>query len=464
MAQNDIQKKLKQYLLAEATEYEFKSALEEKKPKSWLKTVSAFANGIGGSIYFGVSDEGFPVGLEDIQNAITIISNLNKERIEPPLACEFFPIQVEGVEVLRLVVPSGMNTPYYYKGDGGRAAFYKLGNQSVETPPNILMELSLKGSGQTFDAISSNLNFADYSFTLFEATYREKTGNRIDKAKDYASFGMVKGDKLTYAGALFVDQYAVYHSRIFCTRWNGLTKTSKFDAKDDREFEGNIIKILGEALSFTKVHNVTKWYKTGNGRVEFTEYPPVAIYEALVNALIHRDYLLKGAEVQIDIYDDRIEIVSPGAMPDGKLVQELDLDGIYSSRRNPVICDIMHRMDFMERRGSGLRKIIEAYPADKKPEFKSTPQVFKVTLKNLNYGIDDDTRMKTTDKTTGKIKTQDKIIELISANSMITVKEMADVVGITVDGIDSQIRKLKKAGVLVRHGARNGGHWEILKN
>jgi len=476
MAHSNMEdKKLKQYLLAEATEYEFKSCLEEKKPKSWLKSVSAFANGIGGSIYFGVSDEGVPVGLEDMQAAITKIAELIKERIEPPLTCDFLPLQVEGVEILRLRVPSGQNTPYYYVGDGQRIAYYRLGNQSVPAPSNILMELTLRGSGQSWDILDSKLNFEDYSFTLFEATYREKTGSRIDKAKDYASFGMVVGDKLTNAGALFADQYAIYQSRIFCTRWNGLTKTSKFDAKDDKEYEGNIIKILGEALSFCKTNSALKWYKTGNGRAEFPDYPQTAIYEALVNALIHREYLHRGTEVHIDIYDDRLEIISPGAMYDGRLIQELDVLTIHSYRRNPVICDIMHRMDFMERRGSGLKKIVEVYPSDKRPEFKSTPQVFIVSLKNLNYGVDDNARMKSrgqngeetreeSDTKLGKKpKTKDLIIQLLAVNKNITAKELAEQIGVTEKAIELNLKKLKDAGIIVRVGSTKAGHWEIIK-
>ncbi|MDR2579474.1 MAG: hypothetical protein LBC85_00575 [Fibromonadaceae bacterium] len=196
---------------------------------------------------------------------------------------------------------------------------------------------------------------------------------------------MAVDNKLTYAGALFADQHAVYQSRIFCTRWNGLTKTSKFEADDDAEFEGNAIKLVENALGFVRNNSSVKWYKTGSGRVELPDYPQEAVYEALVNAIVHRDYVIKGSEIHIDIYEDRLEIVSPGGMADGKRIQDMTIESIASVRRNPVLCDIMHRLKFMERRGSGLKKIVDAYPADITPEFKSTPQSFIVVLKNLNY-------------------------------------------------------------------------------
>ena len=90
------------------------------------------------------------------------------------------------------------------------------------------------------------------------------------------------------------------------------------------------------------------------------EYPEQAVHEALVNALIH-DYLINGSEVHIDIYDDRMEIYSPGGMPDGSLIQERDPLTVPSTRRNPVLADVLNRLGYMERKGSGLEKIISGY-------------------------------------------------------------------------------------------------------
>jgi ATP-dependent DNA helicase RecG len=110
---------LNQLLIAEATEYEFKSAVEANKPRSWLKTVSAFANGVGGSIYFGVSDNGVPVGLENPQQAADQISELIKARIEPAIKNFLLePFRAEGKDILRLKIPGDTSTPYYCTGDG----------------------------------------------------------------------------------------------------------------------------------------------------------------------------------------------------------------------------------------------------------------------------------------------------------------------------------------------------------
>ncbi|MDR3279427.1 MAG: putative DNA binding domain-containing protein [Synergistaceae bacterium] len=236
-------KTLNQMLIAEATEYDFKSEPELKKPKSWLKTVSAYANGIGGSIYFGVSNDGHVLGLADVQSKAEEISELIKTRIEPATTFLLEPLTIEDKDILRLEIKSGQSTPYYYSGDGNKLAYIRLGNESAPAPSHILNELILKGSNQSFDVLESKYAFRDYSFTLFEATYKQKTRNSVESPRDYVSFGLLcENGQLTFAGALMADQCPVYQSRVFCTRWNGLSKGSIFiDAIDDEEYNGNII-------------------------------------------------------------------------------------------------------------------------------------------------------------------------------------------------------------------------------
>jgi ATP-dependent DNA helicase RecG len=150
---------LNQLLIAEATEYEFKSIIEANKPRSWLKTVSAFANGVGGSIYFGVSDDAVAIGLDNPQKAAEQISELIKARIEPAIKNFVLePIRVDGKDILRLRISGGESTPYYYTGDGNKLAFYRIGNESAPTPAAVLNELLLKGLHQTFDVLELNIN------------------------------------------------------------------------------------------------------------------------------------------------------------------------------------------------------------------------------------------------------------------------------------------------------------------
>ena len=163
------------------------------------------------------------------------------------------------------------------------------------------------------------------------------------------------------------------------------------DALDDEEYTGSLVTLLQAGLDFVRRNSKKAWRKTSDNRLEYPEYPERAVEEGLVNALIHRNYLELGSEVHIDMYDDRVEIVSPGGMFDGKAIQDRDIDTISSARRNPVIADLFHRMRYMERRGSGLRKILDStaqlpgYTDAFRPQFISTDGDFIVVLKNVNY-------------------------------------------------------------------------------
>lgn len=222
----------------------------------------------------------------------------------------------------------------------------------------------------------------------------ERTGLRFEPS-DYVSFGLAdKNGFLTNAGKLMTDQHTVYNSRMFCTRWNGLEKGSIFDdALDDKEYEGNLIYLLKSGSEFIRNNSKVRFVKEAQYRVDKPDYAERAVTEALVNALIHRDYIVLGSEIHIDMFDDRVEITSPGGMFGGGSIQEYDIYSMRSMRRNPIIADLFHRMKYMERRGSGLRKIVTeteklpGYSEKYKPEFFSSSIDFRVVLKNVNYDL-----------------------------------------------------------------------------
>ena len=384
---------LDRFLIAEATEYEFKSELEIKKPKSWLKTVSAFANGLGGSFFFGVDDHGSVVGLADTKGASDQISSLIKERISPLPEFKLTVHRVDdGKNVLILKVPHGEIPPYYYIADGTTTAYVRVGNQSNPASPQRLSELVMRGRNLTFDSLPTEYTRSDLSFTVFEAAYK-KAARKALSLKEYVSFGLCKSDGvLTYAGLLFADESPLLQSRVFCTHWNGLTKGSVHDdAIDSKEFEGDIISLLKNSHNFVRLNSKIRWKKMADHRIDKPDYADRAVFETIANALMHRDYSVIGSEVHVDMYDDRLDIFSPGGMVDGSLIQNLDIEEVPSIRRNPIIADVFHRLDFAERQGSGLRKIREetanlyGYTEEYAPKFISTTSAFHVVLKNMNY-------------------------------------------------------------------------------
>ena len=261
------------------------------------------------------------------------------------------------------------------------------------------------------------------------------------------------------------------------------------------------------------------WVKMPNYRLNLPDYSDRAIFEGLVNHLIHRDYTVMGGEVHIDIYDDRIELVSPGAMLDGTQIQDRDIYNVPSIRRNPVIADMFTQLDYMEKRGSGLRKMRELteklpnFLPGKEPHYKTEASSFFTTFYNLNWGengripveevakrvnstlkkypvnegssvkrfgvtgkgsvekfgepqkssvknFGDSQKSSVKQKRLGR--TAQSILDLVISDGSISQDKMAEKIGVSKRAIEMQIANLKAKGLLVREGADHGGYWRII--
>lgn len=321
----------------------------------------------------------------------------------------------------------------------------------------------------SYDSQNSTYKVEDYAYTQLRARYKKWTGNSFDE-KDLVSFGLANEDGyLTNAGALLVDDSPIRWSRLFCTRWNGLNKNGGIvDAIDDAEYSGSVISLIENGEAFIKRNAKKMWKKTPNSREEMPEYVERSYHEALINALAHRDYLVNGSEVHIDIYDDRMEIYSPGGMPDGSLIQERDPLAVPSTRRNPVLADIFNRLRYMERKGSGFGKIIGGYEfqinysEEKKPLFRSDRYQFTVIMPNLNYGeafgISD-----VNSDVNNDVNLKNQIKGAIKENPKITQRQMVVKLGVSFRQIQQNMAELVCDGEIARIGSNRGGHWEVLK-
>ena len=460
-------------IIGETTDYDKKLALEVKKPKSWCKSVSAFANGVGGTLIFGVSNDNEVRGLLDAEKDAEIISEQIKTRLDPIPEFHLSFYRTEDDKTLILLnIRQGEETPYYYLADGVMEAYVRLGNESVKADATELKRLVLRGKNSSYDALGTTYSVSDYAFSKLRERYKAWTGESLED-KELVSFGLVddKG-KLTNAGALLADDSPIRWSRVFCTRWNGLDKGGGImDALDDAEYSGSLISLLNEGAAFIKRNMKTMWKKTTNSRIDMPEYCERSYFEALVNALVHRDYLVNGSEVHIDMFDDRMVIYSPGGMPDGTLVQERVIDAIPSTRRNPVLADVFQRLGYMERKGSGLTKIINAYKnannydESKAPQFISSRVEFTVILKNLNYGENRDGKSEINGFAQGVEeyvqRTEEVFLNTLRKNPYISRKELSKLLMISEDGVKYQLKKLKRKGLIEHIGASRGGYWEV---
>lgn len=194
-------------LIGEATEYDKKQMLEEKKPKSWCKSVSAFANGIGGVLIFGITNDDTVVGLENAEHDAEIISKQIKVRLDPipNFKLTFYKTE-DGKKLIPLSVNPEDEIPYYYDGDGTKIAYHRAGNESVSADRAKLKELVMKGSTTSYGSLKSKYKFENLAFTKLKSTDRLRTGTTFEDS-NYESFGIIdEAGNLTNAGAILADE------------------------------------------------------------------------------------------------------------------------------------------------------------------------------------------------------------------------------------------------------------------
>jgi len=480
--------------IGEATAYDKKEKLERNKSKSWLKSVSAFANGEGGVLIWGISDNDEVIGLVDAKGDAEFISEVIKTKLDPVpvISLEFKVVNEKQLVVLH--VNAGQETPYYYIGDKQRIAYVRIGNESVVADRIQLKGLVMKGSGRTYDCLPSSFRFEDMAFTKLKSVHYKRLQRSFEDS-EFTSWGIVdENGNLTNAGALLADESPMRQSRIFCTRWNGLSMTSGLgEAIDDVELEGCVIGQLQDAVSFVRNNSHKKWWKENDHREELPDYPDRAVTETIANAIIHRDYMQMGSEVHIDMYDDRLEVYSPGGMMDGRLIQQLNPMTVPSKRRNPLLADFFSRLGLMERRGSGMKKIIDAYKQYEHlvdfhiPEFSSNASEFHVTLWNLNFDdriigeitSDSIPLIEEIRKNDGEVfikefikepagftkeftKASRHIYKLVSMNPQISIAKMAESMGLSTRQVQKYLNRLQDLHKVARIGGRKTGEWKII--
>ena len=474
--------------IGETTTYDKKEKIERNKSKSWLKSISAFANGEGGTLIFGISDNNEIIGLTNAEEDAEFISEAIKTKLDPIPTIDLKFKELNGKKLIFLYVNEGQETPYYYIGDKQRLAYIRIGNESVVADRIQLKQLVMKGSGRTYDSLPSSYKFENMAFTKLKSVHYKRLQRSFENS-EFVSWGILdEAGKLTNAGALLADDSPMRQSRIFCTRWNGLTMTNGLgEAIDDIELEGSVIGQLQDAVTFIRNNSHKRWWKENDHREELPDYPERAVTETVANAIIHRDYMQMGSEIHVDMYDDRLEIYSPGGMMDGKLIQQLNPLTVPSKRRNPLLADFFSRLGLMERRGSGMRKIIDAYKQYEHlttyhaPEFNSNSSEFHVTLWNLNYVEEEESEFLKEKKEflkgpdeflKGKkeflkdekefLKVKRMIYKMVSTNPQITVAKMSVTIGVSDRQVRKYIKKMTDLNLIIREGGRKNGSWKII--
>jgi ATP-dependent DNA helicase RecG len=356
--------------MKESRQLEFKETISN----TFLKTVSAFANYDGGSILFGVNDNGEAVGISDIEQKCLDIENSINDSIKPQPEYSMEVINVG--KTISLNVRPGVNKPYMYKGK----AYKRNDTSTIEVDQIELKRLILAGENMDYEELPShdqNLEFSYLEQELISKTGIKqlskdilKTLNLYSDNNGYNIAAAIVSDKNDLPGidiAKFGETISIFQKR----------KTLEHQS---------IIRSFYEAVEMYKDYYQYEKVE-GFERKLIETIPEEAFREALANAIIHRVWDI-NSHIRVSMFDDRVEIVSVGGLPNAVTVESY-LSGDLSVLRNPILANIFHRLNLIEKFGTGIRRIKEAYASSQtKPTFEVTENLIKVTLPLLSENMD----------------------------------------------------------------------------
>lgn len=384
-------------ILMENTQYEFKAVLNQDNPIKWAKTIVAFANGDGGYIFVGVSNErdAFGLSLEEVDKTKNLVAVENDRHIFPHAKISYLLRSVDDNAdhfVLGIRVYPAESVVRYREGDFNETVYVKGDGNSTPATPEDIISLSKRKFGvdnETTEKMYSADQWTDYIDLC--KTYRSDGAE--PGIKELQNEEIVSKDGFVKSGFLmFKDDYNGDDSLICCRLWRGKNKTGT--VLDTLKVKGPISKGLKSAIAFIERNTKTGWKKTSaGGREEVLSYPREAIREALVNAFAHRDYSINGTQIDVDIYLDRIDIVSPGSWLLPKDYNEYPAGSIPSIRRNTIIAACLDVANLMERGGTGFQTMIESYkdvPEEKQPCVMIYPGFLDLRLYDKLYEATDD--------------------------------------------------------------------------
>ena len=403
------------------------------------KEIIAFANSNGGTLYIGISDHGDPIGVSNTDETIQHIANMVRDSIKPDITMflHYNTITIAGKQIIAIEIQQGTNKPYYLAKKGLRpeGVYVRQGTSSVPASDAAIRRMIKETDGDSFEAMRSleqELTFADAEkeFSLRSIPF-EKPQKQTLK--------LIRNDIYTNLAYLLSDQ---------CTH---TVKAAVFEGtdqsifKDRREFSGSLLRQLNDVYSYIDLHNATRATFEGLLRIDTRAYPEVAVREALLNSLVHRDYSY-SASTLISIYADRIEFVSIGGLMPG-----LELDDILmgvSVCRNQRLADVFYRLQLIEAYGTGMRKIFNAYTGKAvQPVVEKTSNAFKIILPSL-------VAEPVAQETKAVLSNQENAVLAFAAkNGSVTRAEAEKLLGISGSTASRLLRRMVKQGFLVQNGS-----------
>jgi ATP-dependent DNA helicase RecG len=431
-------------MVMETENMEFK----EKWTEDGLKTICAFANTSGGELIIGISDKGEIVGVKDTEKLIRDLPNKirDKLKVTPSISVE----EKEGKEILHIkIFPSSI--PVSYEGK-----FYvRSGSTTQELKDTELAYFLLEKMGKTWDSLSSGFDISDIDFPTIEM-FKNLAKNRIPSIKEFDSVEKIflnlklfdENKKITNAGILLFGKEPQKRF-ISATVRVGRFKNSTHIV-DTVVIEGNLFKQVEEVMNAIKKHLNVRFEIKGVARQDVWDYPLGALREAVINALIHRDYL-SPAEIQIKIYDDRVWIWNPGKLPPQIKLEELKKEH-SSYPRNPLIANAFYLAGFIERWGSGTERMVQLCMEQglPEPEYKEEFGGFSVYFYKDIYTEENLRKM-------GLNERQIRAVMYVKQKGKITNKEYQMINGIKERMATLELNQLVERGIFRRVGTTGKG-------
>ena len=335
--------------------------LKEKLPdnKSIAKTVIAFANTGGGKIIVGINDKLKITGV-DANSVYALkdkIASVIFDSCSPDILPEIYTININGKLLLVIEIFRGNLMPYFLKSEEKTDGVYiRVGATNRKASPQIIEELQRHKRYVSFDEeINYDITVSESDMIPLKTRFA-KTGKTLSDEK-LRNLNLIKTDRgITYpTNALLILLGKFPHCSVKCARFKGITMEVFIDKK---EYRGNIFSILENTQNFILNHINLSAKIEGLYRTDNYEIPIVALREALINALIHRDYANFGRDIKMGVYDDIVNIVSPGALPSIVTIEDI-LRG-RSEIRNKVIANVFKELGLIEQWGSGINRIMLA--------------------------------------------------------------------------------------------------------
>lgn len=346
--------------------------------RSVLKAVVAFANTHGGMVFIGIEDDGTVCGVEDPEGVMLAVTNAIRDAVKPNAAmiAECEQLEVRGKTVVGIRVERGVDRPYYLADKGMRpegvyvrqgAASYMASEAEIRT----LLRESRDGAYESGRCLQQDLTFGG------TRAFFEKEGLELGDAQ-MRSLGMVDGDgQFTNLAWMLSDQCTAV-VKLAC-----FFGTNRTTFKDRLEVSGSVLVQFERSLDFLAKHMGYKTQFVNMRRVDYEDFPPDAVREALINAIVHRDYESQVATL-ISVLENRLEFTSYGGLPTACSLGDFQLD--VSVPRNPKLAAVFYRLRLIEAYGTGIRRMFEAYEGSgKTPVFDITRSFFRVRLPNRNY-------------------------------------------------------------------------------